>query len=83
MFPNHGIFISSFHDAFQSAAETLKQEVFLMKIIFARCFPFGYPPKKKTLDLNLTFLVTAERKCRKPNMKAFRPGLRCRVLILH
>ena len=61
MFPNHGIFISSFHDAFQSAAETLKQEVFLMKIIFARCFSFRYPPKKKTLDLNLTFLVTAEK----------------------
>ena len=72
MFPNHGIFISSFHDAFQSAAETLKQEVFLMKIIFARCFSFRYPPKKKTLDLNFNVSHRSWKKYRKPNIKAFR-----------
>ena len=53
MFPNHGIFISSSHDG-QSAAGTLKQEVFLMKIIFAGCFPFRRIPHKKNADLNFT-----------------------------
>ena len=55
MFPNHGIFISSF----QSAAETLKQEIFLMKTIFAGCFPFRL--KNAGVCQILMFLITAER----------------------
>ena len=72
MFPNHGIFISSFHDAFfvQSAAESLKHKVFLMKIIFAGCFSLQCP-FEKTLDLNFNVSHRSSKKYLTPMKSGF------------